>query len=60
MGRAIVVRTDCTSGDVRRVAAELKEFAVNAWCAPERICDTHVADEFSGLMWRPWPATVRS
>ena len=42
------------------IDAELKEFAVNAWCAPERISDTHVADELSGLMWRPWPATVRS
>ena len=30
------------------IDAELKEFTVNAWCAPERISDTHVADEPSG------------
>src|SRR5271163_2884956 len=35
------------------IDAELKKFTVNAWCAPERICDTHVADELSGPMWRP-------
>jgi hypothetical protein len=23
------------------IDAELKESTVNAWCAPERICDTH-------------------
>ncbi len=27
MGRAIVVRTDCTSGDVRRVAQRVKNAA---------------------------------
>src|SRR5271154_5027267 len=48
---------DCGLSDID---AELKEFTVNAWCAPERICDTHVADELSRLMWRPRPATVRS
>ena len=42
------------------IDAELKKFTVNAWCAPERICDTHAADELSGLMWRPRPATMRS
>ena len=32
------------------IDAELKEFTVNAWCAPEQISDTHVADELSGPM----------
>ena len=32
------------------IDAELKEFTVNAWCAPERISDIHVADELSGPM----------
>ena len=42
------------------IDAELEEFTVDTWCTPERIRDTHAANELSDLLWRPRPPAVRS
>src|SRR5271170_3040178 len=41
------------------INSQLEKFTMDPWCAPQRICDTHIANELSDFMGRARPATTR-
>src|SRR5208282_1383976 len=40
------------------INSQLEKFTMDPWCAPQRICDTHIANELSDFTGRLRPATT--
>src|SRR5271170_7273546 len=40
------------------INSQLEKFTMDPWCAPQGICDTHIANELSDFIGRPRPATT--
>src|ERR1700722_18047795 len=48
------------NGGLSDIDAELEKLAMNPWCAPQRVGETHLANELTDLQRGRWTATARS
>src|ERR1700716_2284871 len=48
------------NGGLRDIDAELEKLAMNPWCAPQWVGETHLANEMTNFQRGLWTATAKS